>query len=320
VSLADEYATCDEMFRCSDEVLIGAVCSMADVVQNPATHHIDFADVCAVMGGMGEAMIGVGTAAGDSAAVAAVREALGNPLFSDTSIRGARRALLHFTAPPRFPMREMVAACQSVSEQLREDPLFIWGIRYDESRDTVQALIVAEAAASGGATQTPRLQSVTADSQSLLFEMAAAKEPRPAAKKPAKPEPVVPQPPAVAAPPRETEAPVSVPHTITAPAGEAKARFRDHDPVTTKVDLSEKVLFQLPGHVNDADLDDPSVPAVVRQQMRAQRAKEAAKQQEQRGAAAVPETRSAPLRAEERQMEKIAVSGKGKSEKENGLP
>ncbi len=320
VSLADDYATCDEMFRCSDEVLIGAVCSMADVVQNPATHHIDFADVCAVMGGMGEAMIGVGAAAGDSAAVAAVREALGNPLFSDTSIRGARRALLHFTAPPRFPMKEMVAACQFVSEQLREDPLFIWGIRYDESRDTVQALIVSEAAPSGIAAQSSRLQGVTADSQSLLFEMSAARESRAATKKPAKPEPVVPPPVAVVSP-REAEAPASMPRTIEAPAGEAKTRFRDRDPVTTKVDLSEKVLFQLPGHVNDADLDDPSVPAVVRQQMRAQRAKETAKQQQEpRGVTTVSEAHSAPLRLEDRQMEKIAVPGKGKSERENGLP
>jgi len=321
VSIADDDATCDDMFRCSDEVLINAVRSMADVVQNPATHHIDFADVCAVMRGMGEAMIGVGTAAGENRALTAVREALSNPLFSDTSVEGARRALLHFTAPLRFPMKEMVAASQFISDKLRrEDPLFIWGIRYEESRDTVQALVISEVTTSGAAaTQTARHQSVTADSQSLLFEMAEAKEPRAPARKPAKPEPPAPPPPPVVASPREAAAPASLPAAVVAPAGEAKMRFNDHDAVMTKVDLSERVIFQIPGNVGDADLDDLSVPAVVRQQMRAQRAKEAVKQQEAQKARPVSEAREATPR-EERAMERVVASAKRVGEKENELP
>lgn len=317
VSLADDYATCDEMFRRSDEVLIRAVRSMADVVQHPATHHIDFADVRAVMCGMGEAVIGVGAAAGDNAALAAVREALGNPLLSDASIRGARRLLLHFTTPQRFTMREMTMACQFVSEQLHENPLFIWGIRYDETRDTVQALIVAEAVASGAPLQTPRARNVTSESQSLLFEMDAAKEPRTAAKKPAKPEVAEPPaPPVTAAPPREVETAAPAPRAAMAPASEAKGRFRDSDPVTAKVDLSERVLFQLPAQMNPADLEDLSVPAVVRQQMRAQRAKEATKQQE---VPPLPEARvSSPhvdtLEQREAVKEMVLVSARGKSD------
>ena len=61
------------------------------------TRDLDFADVCSIMSEMGTAVIGAGEAAEDHRAHRAAEAASANPLFDDTSLKGARGVLISIT-------------------------------------------------------------------------------------------------------------------------------------------------------------------------------------------------------------------------------
>ncbi len=144
IEIASDDSSAKEMFEHSNVVLIDAVRNIAELISNKSYINVDFADICTIMKNMGTAMIGYGSATGENAAVSAVQEALSNPLLSDVSIRGAKRALLHFGGM-NVPLRELEKATKVISDQLNIDADFIWGASVDETADRVFALIVAEA-------------------------------------------------------------------------------------------------------------------------------------------------------------------------------
>ena len=303
VAIAEERASYTEMFKRSDDVLTNAVRSLSVLIANKSLVNVDFADVRTTMVGMGTAMIGIGAAAGESAAVNAVKEALNNPLLSDVSIKGARRALLHLGGMS-IPIRELDEAAKYISEQLHEDADFIWGVSVDETADKVYALVVAEA------SQTARppmqnftaaatgLRGVTKDSQISMFDMTATS---PAAKAE-----TVKQNTPVHAEPQLVPEPVRT----AAQAGSVSqvAVLRDS---TNKVDFSsEKVLFQLPEDIS-TDPNDPNVPAIYRQKNQQKNADAAASAV----AAPVPSVHKEPAakRVDERQTTVFSVAPAAKN-------
>ncbi len=301
VAIADDRASYLDMFRRSDDVLLNAVRSLALLIANKATINVDFADVRTTMVGMGTAMIGIGSAAGENAAVNAVKEALSNPLMSDVSIKGAKRALLHLGGI-NMPMKELEAAGRFVSEQLHEDADFIWGVSVDETADKVYALVVAEASQTvrppqafhhAGAAAAP--VRATKESQVTLFEPVPAMKAE--AVKSAAVEPVaVP----VAAPAMQEKAPA------------IKGVLRDK---MQKVDYNESFLFNLPDDM-PADPNDPNVPAVIRQQMKQQKKPETAAQAapEPTVAETAPaEVEQPAKRVDERQTTLLTVSAAAKN-------
>src|SRR5215467_2957387 len=63
-------------FQSANEVLLGAVQGIADIITRPGLINVDFADVRTVMSEMGMAMMGTGGARGDDRAVAAAEAAI----------------------------------------------------------------------------------------------------------------------------------------------------------------------------------------------------------------------------------------------------
>ncbi len=294
VAIAEERASYIDMFRRSDEVLINAVRSLAVLIANKSTINVDFADVRTTMVGMGTAMIGIGAAAGENAALNAVKEALNNPLLSDVSIKGAKRALLHLGGM-NMPMKELEAAGRYISEQLHEDADFIWGISVDETAEKVYALVVAEASQTVKPPQCHQTiattiavpRAATKNSQQVsLFEQAPAK----------------------------TET-VQSAHTEPAPVPVAAPAMQEKAPATKgvlrdkmqKVDYNEKFLFNLPDDM-PADPNDPNVPAVIRQQMKQQKDAETAAQ-----------TAPEPVVAETAPAEKVEQPAKRVDERQTTL-
>ena len=98
--LANERTTFADAFHMADAVLHQGVCGVTDLMIKPGQINLDFADIRAVMGEMGNAMMGTGEASGDGRATQAAEAAINNPLLDDTTMKGANAvSYTHLTLP-----------------------------------------------------------------------------------------------------------------------------------------------------------------------------------------------------------------------------
>jgi cell division protein FtsZ len=87
-----------DAFKAANDVLLGAVQGIAELITRPGLINVDFADVRTVMSEMGMAMMGTGIASGENRARAAAEAAIASPLLEDVKLAGARGVLVNITA------------------------------------------------------------------------------------------------------------------------------------------------------------------------------------------------------------------------------
>jgi cell division protein FtsZ len=87
-----------DAFKAVNNVLLGAVQGIAELITRPGLINVDFADVRTVMSEMGVAMMGTGAASGENRARAAAEAAISSPLLEDINLAGARGVLVNITA------------------------------------------------------------------------------------------------------------------------------------------------------------------------------------------------------------------------------
>lgn len=122
-----------EAFRMADDVLRQGVQGISDIITTPGMINRDFADVRAIMLGMGFAMMGTATAKGENAAVEAAKAAIQCPLLEEGGLKGARAILLNITAPGTLSLHEMHEACKLIREATgNEDVQINFGLVPDE--------------------------------------------------------------------------------------------------------------------------------------------------------------------------------------------
>ncbi len=95
-----------DAFSAANDVLLGAVQGIADLIIRPGMINVDFADVRTVMSEMGMAMMGTGRATGDNRARDAAEAAIRSPLLEDVDLHGARGILVNVTAGPELNIGE----------------------------------------------------------------------------------------------------------------------------------------------------------------------------------------------------------------------
>ncbi|HSK71472.1 MAG TPA: cell division protein FtsZ [Pyrinomonadaceae bacterium] len=122
-----------EAFQRADEVLMQAVQGISDLITVPGIINVDFADVQAVMKGMGVALMGIGQGTGDGAVVKAMKAAIDSKLLEENSIKGARGALINFTGPANMPLGQIEEALSLINEEADDDATIIFGTVIDES-------------------------------------------------------------------------------------------------------------------------------------------------------------------------------------------
>ena len=129
-------------FKIADEILVNAVKGVTELVTKPGLVNLDFADIRAVMGEGGIAMIGMGQSDTDSRANEAVQKALSNPLL-DVDIAGGEGALVNVTGGSSLSLNEAQEVVNTVSGKLDDSAKIIWGaqVREDMS-DALQAMII----------------------------------------------------------------------------------------------------------------------------------------------------------------------------------
>jgi cell division protein FtsZ len=147
-------------FREANDVLLGAVQGIAELITRPGLINVDFADVRTVMSEMGLAMMGTGKARGDDRAVAATEAAIGNPLLEDINLKGACGILVNITAGPSLSMREYHEVGQTVAEFAAEDANIKIGTVLDmDLEDEIRVTVVATGLERGVAGRQPPLES-----------------------------------------------------------------------------------------------------------------------------------------------------------------
>jgi cell division protein FtsZ len=133
-----------EAFRVADDVLRQAVQGISDIITVPGQINLDFADVRAVMKGMGQAVMGTGIGEGENRALEAAQRAVANPLLEDTSIEGARGVIVNITGGLDLSLAEAADATALITKSADPEANVIYGIVTDESMgEAVKVTVIA---------------------------------------------------------------------------------------------------------------------------------------------------------------------------------
>ncbi|MGL4473364.1 MAG: cell division protein FtsZ [Shewanella sp.] len=218
-----------DAFAAANNVLLGAVQGIAELITRPGLINVDFADVRTVMSEMGNAMMGTGVARGDDRAEEAAEAAVASPLLEDIDLAGARGILVNITAGLDMTIEEFETVGNHVKAYASDNATVVVGAVIDpEMSDELRVTVVATGI---GAEKKPDIQLVT--------------------KPVARPEPVV-----VAQPePRVEFINESTPMTATNPGHSGQvASSRNANAATN------------PAPVNRNELDYLDIPAFLRKQ------------------------------------------------------
>ena len=144
ITVLGRNATMIQAFRAANDVLLGAVQGIADLIVRPGLINVDFADVRTVMSEMGLAMMGTGNARGDDRAQAAAESAIQNPLLDDVNLAGANGILVNITAGADFTMAEFDEVGRTVENFASDDATIVIGTVLDpDMQDEVRVTVVA---------------------------------------------------------------------------------------------------------------------------------------------------------------------------------
>jgi len=105
-----------DAFKEANNVLLGAVQGIAELITRPGLINVDFADVRTVMAEMGMAMMGSGVGQGQDRAQEAAEAAISSPLLEDIDIAGARGILVNVTAGMDISIEEFERVGSTVRE------------------------------------------------------------------------------------------------------------------------------------------------------------------------------------------------------------
>jgi len=133
-----------DAFSAANDVLLGAVQGIADLIMRPGMINVDFADVRTVMSEMGQAMMGTGSATGDNRAREAAEMAIGSPLLEDVDLQGARGILVNVTAGLDLTLGEFTEVGQVIEEFASEHATVVIGTVIDHDLvDELKVTVVA---------------------------------------------------------------------------------------------------------------------------------------------------------------------------------
>jgi cell division protein FtsZ len=132
LAVAGKNARMRDAFRLADDVLLGAVRGISDLITGHGLINLDFNDVRTIMNEMGMALMGTGIGRGENRATDAARAAISNPLLEDLSMQGARGVLINFTGGPDMTLFEVEEAAKLIQDASHEEANIIFGAVIDE--------------------------------------------------------------------------------------------------------------------------------------------------------------------------------------------
>ena len=121
LSIVERSTTLIDAFKSADDVLYQATKGISDLISVHGLVNLDFADVKAIMKGMGDALMGTGFAEGENRAVMAADSAIHSPLLDDVSITGAKGILINITGGDDMTLYDVSDATQAVYDAVGEE-------------------------------------------------------------------------------------------------------------------------------------------------------------------------------------------------------
>ena len=143
LQLSDPSVSMIDAFKNADEVLLNGVQGITDLITEAGTINTDFADIKGVMSNAGSALMGIGSATGESRALKAAEAAINSPLL-ETTMEGAKGVLITVAGGSDLSLMETNEAAQLVQEQAHEDANIIFGAVIDDALgDEVRVTVIA---------------------------------------------------------------------------------------------------------------------------------------------------------------------------------
>src|SRR6478609_8354422 len=131
-------------FKAANDVLLGAVQGIAELIINDGMINVDFADVRTVMSEMGVAMMGTGKASGENRAREAAEAAIRCPLLDNVDLQGARGILVNITAGFDLTMGEFEEVGNAIHEFASDNATVVVGTVLDpEMSGELRVTVVA---------------------------------------------------------------------------------------------------------------------------------------------------------------------------------
>jgi cell division protein FtsZ len=122
-------------FKAANDVLLNATQGIAELITRPGLINVDFADVKTVMSEMGQAMMGTGSATGDTRAREAAEAAIKSPLLEDIDLAGAKGILVNITAGMSLSIGEFDEVGNTVRDFADDDATVVVGTVIDPDLD-----------------------------------------------------------------------------------------------------------------------------------------------------------------------------------------
>lgn len=143
LQLVDKKASITDAFILADSVLYQGVQGIAELISQHGLINVDFADVKAIMGEGGAALMAIGRASGEDRAQKAAEEAMNNTLL-DVTIDGARGILFSITGSQSMTLHEVNVAAAIIKESAHPDVNLIFGATIDEAMgDEIRMTVIA---------------------------------------------------------------------------------------------------------------------------------------------------------------------------------
>ena len=161
-------------FSMVDDILKQAVCSISDLIVVPGLINLDFADVKCIMGSMGKALMGSGTASGENRAVEAAQKAISSPLLDEATVDGAQGILINVTGGEDLTLMEINEASMMIQKNAHDDAHIIFGAVIDHKMEgEMRVTVIAtgfEPAEASFIEERPALKKIVGGSPQLENE------------------------------------------------------------------------------------------------------------------------------------------------------
>ncbi|HFE66492.1 MAG TPA: cell division protein FtsZ [Chloroflexi bacterium] len=180
---ADRRLSLVDSFKLADDILRQGIQGISELITIPGLINLDFADVKAIMGLGGAALMAIGHGKGEDAAREAAENALDNHLL-DISIAGAKGILFNITGGSEMSLFEINQAAAVIRETAHPDVNLIFGAVIDEKmEDEVRVTVIATGFEHG----SPMMRQIARESRPAhrpvreITPVASAAQTRPAA-------------------------------------------------------------------------------------------------------------------------------------------
>lgn len=140
---AKEKISIIDAFRRADNVLLQAIRGISDLITTPGIINLDFADIRSVIKDRGVALLGIGEARGEKAAICATKAALQSRFFEECSIKGATKILTNFNCSKATPLNDIEEAVALLTRDTCENVDIFLGTSYNDCENYVQIMFIA---------------------------------------------------------------------------------------------------------------------------------------------------------------------------------